>query len=122
MFWTIFCDLCRSIGKSPNAVGAEIGVSSAMITKYKAGSTPRGTTLARIATYFGVPSDFLLGIKATPAPVSDDRSGLVEEIKQLPEPELIQMLEQLSDDNLVQLRDYVRYLLWKQVQDGEARP
>ena len=64
MFWDKFNSLCISIGKKPNPVGKEIGVSSATISKWKAGATPNGEILVKIADYFNVSTDFLLGRSA----------------------------------------------------------
>ncbi len=54
MFWNNFVKLCNKINKSPNGVCAELGYSTAIASKWKKGSTPRDTTLKKIADYFGV--------------------------------------------------------------------
>ena len=61
MFWERFYSLCQSIGKKPNPVGAELGVSSGAITKWKNGTIPPAETLLSIADYFNVSVDYLLG-------------------------------------------------------------
>ncbi len=60
-FWEVFSSLCAEIGKKPNPVVKEIGVSSAAIANWKAGSIPNGETLMKIADYFHVSVDYLLG-------------------------------------------------------------
>ncbi|MBP3760871.1 MAG: helix-turn-helix domain-containing protein [Ruminococcus sp.] len=60
-FWDVFSKLCNEIGKKPNPVGKEIGVSSAAIANWKTGSIPNGETLMKIADYFHVSVDYLLG-------------------------------------------------------------
>ena len=60
-FWDVFSKLCNEIGKKPNPVGKEIGVSSAAIANWKTGSIPNGETLMKIADYFNVSVDYLLG-------------------------------------------------------------
>lgn len=60
-FWNVFSKLCNEVGKKPNPVGKEIGVSSAAIANWKAGSIPNGETLMKIADYFHVSVDYLLG-------------------------------------------------------------
>ena len=60
-FWDVFSKLCNDIGKKPNPVGKEIGISSAAIANWKAGSIPNGETLMKIADYFHVSVDYLLG-------------------------------------------------------------
>lgn len=61
MFWKIFYDLCESVGKKPNPVASEIGISSATVTKWKNGTPPGSKSLAKIAEYFNVSTDYLLG-------------------------------------------------------------
>ena len=68
MFWNNFVNLCNNKGKSPNGVCAELGYSTAIATKWKNGSIPRDTTLKKIASYFNVTVDYLLGKTDTPAP------------------------------------------------------
>lgn len=63
MFFDIFCGLCEKKGVSNNRAATEIGLSSSTVTKWKnTGATPDGSTLAKVARYFGVTIDFLLGI------------------------------------------------------------
>ena len=103
MFWKNFEELCRSIGSSPTAVALELGFSNATATKWKKGSTPNGTTLHKIADYFGVSVDSLLcednvNIKfdlqsfgenkkapSAEANEADELNELLEELKTRPE-------------------------------------
>lgn len=59
MFWDNFVLLCNKKGISPNGACAELGLSSAIATKWKNGTVPRDTTLQKIADYFNVSVDFL---------------------------------------------------------------
>lgn len=61
MFWKKFDMLCRSINSTPTTVSKELGFSNATATKWKKGSTPNGATLQKIADYFNVTVDYLLG-------------------------------------------------------------
>ena len=67
MFWTQYQLLCQRVGKSPNGVAKEIGLSSGTVTFWKNGKIPKSDTLKKIADYFGVTVDELLG-NDTPAP------------------------------------------------------
>ncbi len=62
MFWERFYSLCLRNGKRPNPVGKEIGLSSGIISKWKHGGIPNGETLMKLAKYFNVSTDYLLGI------------------------------------------------------------
>ena len=64
MFWKKFVELCNKISKSPNSVAKELGYSSAIATKWKNGAEPRDATLQKIADYFDVSVDYLLGNEA----------------------------------------------------------
>ena len=55
-------NLCLRNGKRPNPVGKEIGLSSGIISKWKNGGIPNGETLMKLARYFNVSTDYLLGL------------------------------------------------------------
>ena len=82
LFWERFQTLCARRGKAPNAVGRELGLSSATTSQWKRrGSVPSARILAMLADYFGVSSDELLGA----APLSpDDRPEKAVPAKQDP--------------------------------------
>ena len=62
MFWTRFIELCNKAEKSPNAVAAACGVkSSGTVTGWRNGSIPRTPVLHKMADYFNVTADYLLG-------------------------------------------------------------
>ena len=61
MFYEIFLKLCNSKAQSPNAVAKELGFSTGTVTWWKKGRAPRDTALQKIADYFGVSVDYLLG-------------------------------------------------------------
>lgn len=61
MFYDKFKLLCGSVGISCNKAALAMGLSNATPTKWKkTGATPDGSTIAKLTTYFGIPSDFLL--------------------------------------------------------------
>ena len=68
MFWTQYQHLCQNIGKSPNGVAKELGLSSGTVTFWKNGKIPKSDTLKKIADYFGVTVDYLLGNEKETAP------------------------------------------------------
>ena len=75
MFWKTFEQLCRSRGSSPTAVALELGFSNATATKWKKGSTPQGASLQKIAEYFNVSINYLLGKEAIPSIVAIAREA-----------------------------------------------
>lgn len=61
MFYDRFVELCKANGMSPAAVAREIGLSNSSTTTWKRGSLPKGDTLQKLADFFGVSIDYLLG-------------------------------------------------------------
>ena len=61
MFWNIFVKLCNQRETTPTRVVRELGIPSGSVTSWKNGMTPRSTTVQKLADYFGVTSDYLLG-------------------------------------------------------------
>lgn len=75
MFWENFYFLCEQKNMKPLQVVKEIGIASGNITNWKKGKIPSGTNLAKIADYFGVSVDYLLGKEEKPV-VSEELSEL----------------------------------------------
>lgn len=69
-FWEIFYNLCESHGTKPNTVAKQLGFSSAVCTQWKKGlQKPSAEKLRKIAEYFEVSVDYLIG--AEPKPTMD---------------------------------------------------
>lgn len=59
MFWDKYFALCSKIGKTPNAVAKEIGISSGTLTGWKKhNKVPLDMTIKKVADYFGVPISY----------------------------------------------------------------
>ena len=67
MFWNNFLAECAKKGKSPAVVAEELGFSNSATTCWKNGSLPRMSSRKKIADYFGVTVDELMGTKKEPA-------------------------------------------------------
>ena len=62
MFFDTFKELCDSRGIKPKRAVLDMGLSNSLATKWKkTGATPSGDTLDKIANYFNVTVDYLLG-------------------------------------------------------------
>lgn len=68
MFKKIFTELCEKHNESPTNVCLKIGLSNAAYSQWTDQSTPRQTTLSRIAKYFNVSIEYLLGKEETSLP------------------------------------------------------
>lgn len=62
MFWERFTKECELKGVKPNQIATEIGVSSGTLTKWKKGTLPNVDKLIAVSSYFGVTTDYLLGL------------------------------------------------------------
>ncbi len=75
MFYDVYVELCKRIGKKPSVVAAELGINKSNVSNWKNnGYTPRGEALQRIADYFDTTVDYLMG--RTNDPENSDRFGL----------------------------------------------
>lgn len=60
MFFDVYEKLCTSIGKSPSAVGKDLGIASGTVSNWKQGGKPSPAVLRKIADYFSLPVERLL--------------------------------------------------------------
>jgi transcriptional regulator with XRE-family HTH domain len=112
VFWNRFFDECSKKGTSPNAVCKAIGLSNATATGWKNGTLPKADVLVKIAKHLDVSVDYLLGIKK--------ETPLEPLALKASKSEWIYILERMSDENLIKLRDYALLLLMSQDQDGQG--
>lgn len=92
MFFDVFQALCNKKGVSCKKAAEDIGLSNSITTKWKkTGATPGGETLGRIAAYFGVSTDYLLGKETnkTTALTKRDEHDIAKTMAQL--------MDQLAD-------------------------
>ena len=68
MVYDKFCDLCNKMGVSPSKAAVDAGFSKSLISKWKAKPeiVPSSEVLQKIADYFGVSVDYLLGKEKQP--------------------------------------------------------
>lgn len=61
MFYAKFVQLCNEKGVSQSAAARGIGLDKSAVTRWSKGAVPRGTTLYKLADFFGVSVSELLG-------------------------------------------------------------
>ena len=62
MFYETFCRLCQIHSLTPSGAAAKIGFNRASVTMWKnTGKAPKQDLLVKIANFFGVTTDYLLG-------------------------------------------------------------
>lgn len=66
MFYHNYVDLCNKRNISPSAAAEDMGFHRSDVTRWSKGSQPRQATLQKIADYFGVPVQELMGEEKTP--------------------------------------------------------
>lgn len=65
MFYDVYSGLCRQRGLSPTKAGLKMGIARSTVSAWhREGRTPAGQTLQKIADFFGVSTDYLLGAPA----------------------------------------------------------
>lgn len=133
MFKEIFIRLCNEKGVAPTVVCKSVGLSDAAFSKWTDESVPRRATLMRIADYFGVSVDYLLGNVrldlqrfASPSPVDEAMAKLTASIQQVTDelekkkkpvlglnPKLSSLIDSMSKDELDDLEKYAEFILSK---------
>ena len=108
MFYDRFKELCERKGVSCNKAAIEIGLSNATPTKWKkTGATPVGETLDKIAAYFGVTTDYLLGKEKKNAPAeSGKRRDVLDEV----DVAWYGDYKELDEDQKATVRDMIRVM------------
>ena len=99
MFWDIYFELCKRNGTTPTATVKALGFSAGSVTSWKNGKVPHHGTLIKIADYFGVSVDYLLG---------KEEAGESEEMKKIHE-----LIGQLTEE---EVQEAINYILFKRAQ------
>lgn len=99
MFWTRFYELCVNNGTKPNPVGKQLGIASSTITQWKQGTLPTSENLSKIAEYFNVSTDYLLGKETESVTLSPKQQKVLDLYDSL-SPEQQKSFEQLLDSVL----------------------
>lgn len=99
MFYDVYCALCKGKGMSLSRAADEIGLSNSTVTKWKkTGATPSGDTLSKVAAYFGVTIDDLIGeVQPDDSAMQDELMAFYGKVKDL-------LTEDDKDDIMVAMR------------------
>lgn len=82
MFYDQLAVLCTNKGVTPNKALVDCGISRTAVAKWRKGAIPNGATIQKLADYFGVSTDYLLGTEAQKAPTSEgERKPDMEDVK-----------------------------------------
>lgn len=79
MFYDRFVELCKKKNVSANRALIDCKISRTAVAKWKSGSTPNGSNIQKLADYFNVSTDYLLGTETEKAPVSNDKRQISDD-------------------------------------------
>lgn len=71
MFYSRLCALCKERGINVTNLISELNFSAGNLSRWKKGGEPRGNTLSKLADYFHVSTDYLLGRTDDPRPIDE---------------------------------------------------
>lgn len=96
-FYENYLALCEKVGKSPSRVALEIPLSKPTVTRWSNGGGITDATARKVANYFGVTVEELMGegIKKDPVP----KDEVVSEPKQ----KLLDAIDNLTDEQCSKL-------------------
>ncbi len=81
MFFNRFKALCDEKGISVYRACTDIGLNRSAVAKWKTGGKPNGSTAGKLAEYFGVSTDYLLGQTDEKLPGNSSQGVSDEQIK-----------------------------------------
>lgn len=105
MFYDVFCALCAQNNLTPGGAAGKIGFNRASVTVWKNnGTAPKQELLVKIADFFQVSTDYLLGLEKAPA--ESGRPWSDEELKFA----LWGDCADVTDDDLADVRRYAEFV------------
>jgi len=108
MFYSRLTMLCAEHGVKISNVVSELKMGSGNLSNWKSGRTPRGETLSKLADYFHVSTDYLLGRTDNKEPPEESggplRAALLDNFGQLNHEGQERLVE--TSDDMVSSGDY----------------
>lgn len=97
MFYDVYCSLCKERKLSPSRAAIEMGISKSAVSTWKNGrSAPMSSQLEKIANYFDVSVDYLLGKTEQKKPLVNNDEELTEYLEELKNRPELKMLFSLA--------------------------
>lgn len=113
MFFDNYLNLCNKSGKAPTTVAVELGLQKSSVTKWSRGGMPTAANQKKIADYFGVTVDYLLGNEQKENPTAKSDEVTFDDFTYA----LHNQSKELNDANKEKLLDMARML--KLAQDAQ---
>ena len=98
-FYQRYIELCNKIGKSPSAVASDIGLTKPSVHRWKNGSNPTDATASKVASYFNVSVDFMMGLEET----EEKKEQSTESELSIKKKEFIEKISNMSDAQIERL-------------------
>lgn len=100
MFFDNFDRYCKQIGKTNSEVTKAIGLDPSSCTGWRNGSVPRNGTLKKLADYFGITVEELMGTKKEPA-----GTGGLDDVKK----QVVELMDDMSQEELNALFTFLKF-------------
>lgn len=119
MFYDNFVRLCNEHGEWPTVVATKVGVDKSAASRWSRGALPRNTTLLKIADYFGVSMEDLLGdgtpmrpaeseTKAAPKEDDDGLEAALEALRNQPgRRALLSATKNMTEAQVLRMADWI---------------
>ena len=91
MFWDNFVIQCEKMEKSPTVVVEELGFKRSAVTSWKNGALPQVKNRKKIADYFGITVEELMGTKKEPAGM-----GGLDDVKK----QVVELMDDMSQEEI----------------------
>lgn len=104
-FYKRLRDLCEEKNMTVNELVKILNLSSGSPTAWKNGAIPRSATLGKIADYFAVTADYLLGKESKKAPTDSERD-ILDDV----DVAFYGDFKELNEDEKETVRDMVRLM------------
>lgn len=108
MFYDVYTNLCAKKGISESKAAESIGLNRSAVAKWKKGAVPGGKTMQKLADYFGVTTDYLLGSETEKAPTPEGE-------RQISDREIMVALwgrtDEVDEKDLADVQKYADYIL-----------
>lgn len=114
MFKKIFIDLCNKKSESPSSVCRKVGITPATFSGWTETTIPRQATLQRIADYFGVTPEYLLGKTEEKGRPSAEILKRLDELDM----EVLTVFSQLSEHGREEALSFARFLAQRKNKDN----
>ena len=117
VFYDIFIRLCAQKNVTPSKAAEEIGLNRAAVTKWQRGGKPSAVNLLKLAKYFGVTTEYLLGEEK--APEKNELPATNEELDKALEGVNFALYGEAKDLTVKEKQDVLKFIQFLKSKRGE---